>query len=92
MIQSKIIFIVLFAMVQSSYGKTYYSEVDRAAVIYFMPDETTVNALYCSDIDKSTAGQIARNVRASEGYSQDMCEKISNEGASQASLELKKCT
>ena len=89
MIQLKIIFIVLFCMAQFAYGKTYYSEVDKAAVIYFMPDETTVNALYCSDIDKSTARQVARNARASQGYDQTMCERISNEGVSQTSLETK---
>ena len=58
-------------------------------MIYFMPDETTVNALYCSDIDRSTARQISRNVRASQGYDQTMCERISNEGVSQTSLETK---
>ena len=90
MIQLKILFIVLFAMlVQSAYGKTYYSEVDKSAMIYFMPDETTVNALYCSGIDQLTASQIARGVRASQEYDQTLCEKLSNEGVSQTSLESK---
>ena len=89
MIQLKIIFIVLFALIQTAYGKTYYSEDIQSAVIYFMPDETTVNAVYCRGIDESTARQIARNVRASEGYDQTVCEKILNEGISQASVESK---
>ena len=83
MIQLKIIFIVLFAVIPTAYGKTYYSEADQAAVIYFMPDETTVNAVYCSGIDDSTARQITRSVRASQEYDQTLCEKILNEGISQ---------
>ena len=73
-------------MIQSAYGITYYSEVDQVVVIYFMPDETTVNAVYCSGIDESTARQIARSVRASQEYDQTICVKISNEGISQTSM------
>lgn len=74
--------IVLLGAFQAQ-AKTYYTADGNAGLIYFMQNDSTINAAYCEGLTNSEISTIAKNIRSGLGTGQALdsrCELLSSAG------------
>ncbi|MCB0361428.1 MAG: hypothetical protein KDD35_01815 [Bdellovibrionales bacterium] len=81
---------IVIVLTSISEAKSYFDAVENSAVIYFMQDENTVNALYCLNIEKSSVWLMVHNLKSdSSHFDENKCQKLSIKGITLESIKEK---
>lgn len=82
-----LIIVTICAFSTIAQAGAYHDPENNAAVIYYMQDANTVNALYCNDLDKNATLSTMKALKSnSENYDKAKCEKLSEKGITKESL------